>query len=126
MNKLTISILGLMLLVSAFVFGADMKAIDVSDQAVGVKEIAVTNKGFQYIPSSITVKKGDTIRLTFTNGGGYHDWGLDEFNAQTNQITGGKSETIEFVADKAGEFEFYCSVGTHRQQGMFGAFIVVE
>ncbi|MFN2312139.1 MAG: plastocyanin/azurin family copper-binding protein, partial [Spirochaetia bacterium] len=36
------------------------------------------------------------------------------------------SQTVEFVADRAGSFEFYCSVPGHRQAGMYGTFVVVE
>ncbi len=100
--------------------------IDLSDTGPGLKEITVTNEGFTFIPSEIIVKKGDTVRLTFKNGGGFHDWVLDEFNAATAKISGGKSQTIEFTADIDGSFEFYCSVGNHRAMGMWGRFIVVE
>jgi len=31
---------------------------------------------------------------------------------------------VTFVADKAGEYEFYCSVGQHRANGMVGKLIV--
>ena len=100
--------------------------LDVTDSDAEVKEITVTNEGFDFIPREIRVNLGDTIRLTYENGGGYHDWVLDEFDAATNQFSGGQSETIEFVADEAGTFEFYCSVGNHRARGMWGEFVVVE
>ena len=100
--------------------------IDVSGSGPGIKEIHVTNEGFVFTPAEIVVKKGDIIRLTFTNGGGLHDWVLDEFNAATKKISGGRADTIEFVADTAGAFEFYCSVGNHRAMGMWGKFTVVN
>ncbi|MEY4731380.1 MAG: hypothetical protein RL681_326, partial [Candidatus Parcubacteria bacterium] len=46
------------------------------------------------------------------------------FNAATKVLTDGQSETIEFVANKAGTFEYYCSVGSHRQMGMKGTLTV--
>lgn len=102
------------------------ETIDVTDSDEDVKEITVENDGLSFIPDEIRVNEGDTIRLTFENTGGFHDWVLDEFDAATSQYSGGNSETIEFVADSAGEYEFYCSVGNHRDQGMWGDFIVVE
>lgn len=102
------------------------EVIDVTDSDAEVKEITVTNEGFDFIPKEIRVNVGDRIRLTYENGGGYHDWVLDEFDAATSQFSGGQSETIEFVADEAGNFEFYCSVGNHRARGMWGNFIVEE
>ena len=93
-------------------------------QAQQTVEITVTSRGFDFTPEEIRVNLGDRVVLTYENGGGFHDWVLDEFDAATRQISGGQSQTIEFVADKAGEFEFYCSVGNHRARGMVGTFIV--
>ncbi len=110
-------------------FGAPLVAqevVDLTDSEESVKEITVTNDGFDFIPREIRVNLGDRIRLTYENGGGFHDWVLDEFDAATSQFSGGQSETIEFEADEAGTFEFYCSVGNHRAQGMWGNFIVEE
>jgi plastocyanin len=91
---------------------------------VTVKSFAVSGKPFSFTPSTLTVNKGDTVRITFTNEQGAHDWVIDEFNAQTKVLQAGQSETIEFVADKSGSFEYYCSVGTHRQMGMKGTLVV--
>lgn len=102
-----------------------MEATDTAS-AENVKEFKVTGSPFKFDPSSITVKKGDTVRIVFTNAEGFHDWVLDEFNARTKQLQAGQSETIEFVADKVGEFEYYCSVGNHRAQGMVGTLTVTE
>jgi plastocyanin len=89
-----------------------------------VREFTVSGSNFQFSPSTIRVNEGDTVRITFQNQGGTHDWVIDEFNARTPVIQAGQSETIEFVADRAGTFEYYCSVGTHRQMGMVGTLIV--
>ena len=72
----------------------------------------------------LRVKQGDTVRIEFVNEEGFHDWKLDEFMAATKQMAAGNSETIEFVADTKGTFEYYCSVGQHRANGMFGKLIV--
>lgn len=89
-----------------------------------VKEFVVENKGMTFIPNKLEVNKGDTVKVTFKNTGGFHDWVLDEFDAQTKQIGAGKEDTVEFVANKAGSFEYYCSVGNHRQMGMKGTLTV--
>ena len=86
--------------------------------------ITVEGGMFYYKPNEIRVKKGETVKITFTNKGGIHDFVLDEFNIKTKQIKEGEEETIEFTADEVGEFEFYCSVGDHRQKGMVGKLIV--
>ncbi len=99
--------------------------VDVDAEAE-VKTFTVDGTSFAFAPSTINVKKGDTVRIVFNNKAGFHDWVLDEFNAKTKQISAGTTETIEFVADKAGEFEYYCSVGSHRQMGMVGTLVVEE
>ncbi|HEX6976777.1 MAG TPA: cupredoxin domain-containing protein [Patescibacteria group bacterium] len=79
---------------------------------------------FFFKPNEIRVKKGDTVKIIFNNSNGVHDFVIDEFNVRTKTIPDGESDTIEFVADKAGSFEYYCSVSNHRRLGMKGTLIV--
>lgn len=73
----------------------------------------------------LKVKQGQTVRVEFVNEEGFHDFVIDELTgARTKQMAAPGSETIEFVADKKGSFEYYCSVGQHRANGMKGTFIV--
>ncbi len=90
----------------------------------GVRTFNVDGTPFAFSVKEMKVKQGDTVKIVFTNKEGFHDWVIDEFNARTKQIAAGKSETIEFVADKKGTFEYYCSVGSHRAMGMKGNLIV--
>ena len=89
-----------------------------------VKEFVVESKGLTFTPSEITVNVGDKIRITYKNTLGTHDWTLDEFNVKTQLLDAGQEETVEFVADKAGSFEYYCSVAGHRAAGMKGMLVV--
>lgn len=89
-----------------------------------VKEFTVTGSPFKFDIKEIKVKKGDRVRIVFKNADGVHDWVIDEFNARTKQLQAGQQETIEFIAHKIGQFQYYCSVGTHRQMGMWGTLIV--
>jgi len=88
------------------------------------KTFTVTAANFSYDAKQIKVKKGDTVVINYKNSEGFHDWVLKEFDATTKQIGEGQSETITFVASKAGTFEYFCSVGKHRQLGMKGNLIV--
>lgn len=91
----------------------------------GVKEFTVVGDNFAFDVKEMKVKKGDTVRIVFQNKEGLHDWVLDEFEgAKTKQLKEGEEETIEFVADKTGTFEYYCSVMQHRKMGMVGKLIV--
>ena len=75
----------------------------------------------------IKVNAGDKVRIEFTSVDGFHDWVADEFDAATQKVkdTDDNPNTfVEFVADKAGIFEYYCSVGNHRENGMVGTLVV--
>ena len=74
----------------------------------------------------MTVKRGDTVSITLKNAGGTHDLKIDEFDEETERLSAGEEETITFVADRAGSFEYYCSVGNHRAMGMKGTLTVTE
>lgn len=89
-----------------------------------IKEFVVEGSPFKFTPKEMRVKKGDTVRVTFKNAQGTHDFVIDEFDVKTNQIGEGEEEEVEFIADKAGTFEYYCSVANHRAQGMVGKLVV--
>ncbi|MBI2074815.1 MAG: cupredoxin domain-containing protein [Candidatus Levybacteria bacterium] len=91
-----------------------------------VKTFEVTGSPFQFNPNEIRVKKGDLVQIVFNNQEGFHDLTIDEFNAKTKQIQAGQTDTVMFIADKTGVFEYYCSVDGHREQGMVGSLIVEE
>ncbi len=99
---------------------------DANTQPTEPNKVSFDVKGnsFSFDPTTIRVKKGDVVTINFTNTEGFHDWVIDEFNARTKQIKAGESESITFVADKIGSFEYYCSVGAHRAMGMVGTLIV--
>ena len=93
-------------------------------QKEDVKIFTISASSFKFQPSEIRVDKGDRVKIVLNNTKGFHDWVIDEFDARTKQIQGPAKETVEFTADKTGTFEYYCSVGQHRQNGMVGKLIV--
>lgn len=97
-----------------------------TNQSGEAREIVVVGKNMSFSPSSITVKKGERVRITFQNIEGTHDFKLDEFRVGTRRIKAGQRESVEFIADKVGIFEFYCSVIGHRFLGMKGILVVEE
>ncbi len=88
--------------------------------------ISVAGGNFFFAPNAMTAKKGDRIRVIFRNDDGFHDFRIDELGVATERIGAGQSETVEFTADRAGTFEYYCSVGSHRAMGMKGTLTVTE
>ena len=95
--------------------------------ATGVtKQITVTNSGMTFTTKTLSVKKGERVKITFKNAGGTHDFRVEGYNVGTKVIQGGQEESFEFVANKAGSFEYFCSVGNHRASGMWGTLTVTE
>ncbi len=94
------------------------------------KAFTLTGKNFKFVRDNqenpdLVVNQGDKVKITFSVVEGFHDFVIDELNAKTTQLKAGDQETsIEFIADKKGTFEYYCSVGSHRENGMKGKFIV--
>ena len=93
-------------------------------QGAGAEVFNITGKNFEFSSTEIRVKEGDTVTINFTSNSGFHDWVVDEFNAATARVQAGDSSSVTFVADKTGTFEYYCSVGSHRANGMVGKLIV--
>lgn len=88
------------------------------------KVFTVSAGNYYFAPSVMKVKKGDTVKITVNNSGGMHDLKIDAFEAATKKLKSGESETITFVADEIGTFDYYCSIGDHRLMGMVGKLIV--
>lgn len=84
----------------------------------------VSGVPFEFDVKEIKVKEGDVVTINFTTVKGLHDWVVDEFDASTEQVSDGETSSVTFVADKKGTYEYYCSVGNHRAQGMSGVLIV--
>lgn len=101
----------------------DMEVMEDVDNSNKV-EFNLTGKNFEYSQTEMRVKEGETVTVNFTTESGLHDWVVDEFNTATEQVTEGNTSSVTFVADKKGEFEYYCSVGNHRAEGMVGKLIV--
>lgn len=94
------------------------------------KVFVLTGENFLFREGSVenpdlVVNQGDLVRIEFTSTQGFHDWVVDEFNAATQKVSDTDGLTyVEFVASNRGTFEYYCSVGSHRANGMKGNLIV--
>jgi plastocyanin len=78
---------------------------------------------YGFKPSTLEVNKGDTVVIHVKNTGGFHDFTLADFNVKVN-TPANQTTDVTFTADKAGTFEFICSVGNHAAQGMKGTLTV--
>ena len=91
----------------------------------GYHEFTMTAKNFEFDPSTITVKKGEKVRLIITAADHDHGFKLDAFDID-QVLKKGDTETIEFTATKAGTFEFKCSVYCGRGHRRMKGKLVVE
>lgn len=79
----------------------------------------------QFSVKELTVNKGDTVRIKVTNTKGVHDFKIDEYDVY--KMTPANEEVVvEFIADKAGEFVYYCAQPNHRALGHWGTLRVIE
>jgi cytochrome c oxidase subunit 2 len=109
----------LLLTLSATVVGTSARQVkgDVED----VKIVEVTASQFQFDPATITVAEGDRVRLRLHSLDRTHAFAIKAFRVKALIPRGGEAITVEFVADRAGSFDFtcaeYCGTGHARMKG---------
>ncbi|MFC5703896.1 cupredoxin domain-containing protein [Cohnella faecalis] len=73
--------------------------------AGAVKEFTLNAKNFEFDTTEIKVSKGDTVKITLKNSQGNHAVKISGYDQEIKN-----GETISFVADKTGQFDFLCSI----------------
>lgn len=88
-------------------FGSSSPTGDVVQDTMAVaaeaKEFNVKAFRFGYTPSEIIVNKGDKVKMVIENTDTLHGVRIPELGISGNDI-------VEFVAEKQGEFTWYCNV----------------
>ncbi len=95
------------------------------EEVFNVKEFKMTAKKWEFIPDTITVNEGDTVKLEIESIDVTHGFGLSAFGINEN-LNAGETVNIEFVADKKGEFKFFCSVFCGSGHSQMDGKIIVE
>jgi cytochrome c oxidase subunit 2 len=75
-----------------------------AEQEAKTPSLKVTATNFQFDKPVYTVKKGETLKVTFTNGEGVHALEIVGYNVHLDQ----QNPSQEVTFDKAGEFEMHC------------------
>ncbi len=78
-----------------------------------------------FSPSTIIANKDQVVSIDFVNKDIVHAFDIDEFGVH-EILPAGKTVTVQFTPDKAGEFGFYCNIPGHTEAGMKGTLIVKE
>lgn len=78
-----------------------------------IQEVAVEVNGTKFwIPSTITVKKGDTVKIhavsKIPGENSVHGFAIDAYKIQ--EVADTKGKDFQFVADKAGIFPIRCQL----------------
>lgn len=78
----------------------------------------------------IEVNQGDYVTITLSNDDSIpiitHDWYLEELDVGTDAISPGEVTSLTFIADlDPGEYAYYCTIGSHREDGMEGVLVVL-
>lgn len=74
-----------------------------------LKEFNVKAFQWGFEPQFIEVEEGDRVILNVESTDVTHGIGIDEFSINET-IVPGEITTIDFIADKVGTFQFYCSI----------------
>jgi len=94
--------------------------------AAGGESVALTATEYTFDPADVTVDTAGKVTFTVTNDGQQthalevEGNGVEE---ETDSIAAGESGTLT-VDLKPGEYEFYCPIDGHREQGMEGKLTV--
>lgn len=83
---------------------------NVSEDEQGmIKEFNMRAFKWSFDPATITVNKGDRVKLHIISEDVTHGFNLPAFGINEN-LAPGKTTDIEFIANKTGTFTFVCSV----------------
>ena len=87
--------------------------------------ISVSGDEFSFSPSSLEVKSGETVKISFKNEGeSYHNLVITDLGVESDVIGPGEVDYFEFVPDKSGTFEMICSIAGHKEAGMKGSITI--
>lgn len=79
------------------------------DPAPNRRQVSLIARDFRFIPDAVEVNEGDLVRLTLTAEDAPVSIGIDAFRV-LKRVDAGQTVTVEFRADRAGDFPFYCTL----------------
>jgi cytochrome c oxidase subunit 2 len=90
-----------------------------------VKTFNIEAKKWDFVPSTITVKEGDQVKLLITSVDVDHGINLPAFGVN-EQLKSGNTVEINFIADKVGTHSFFCNVFCGSGHGAMRGSLIVE
>lgn len=78
---------------------------EATQEQAEVKEITITAQNMMFEPKEVTVEKGTKVKLTFKNNEDQaNNLVMEGTNIKIDEVAPKTEQTVEFVADRAGEF----------------------
>ncbi|MBI4399544.1 cupredoxin domain-containing protein [Candidatus Micrarchaeota archaeon] len=94
--------------------------------AEAIKEFNITAKQFEFIPSTITVNKGDKVRIRVKSIDVTHGFSIPGLNVN-EQLGPNTTVIVEFTAFEVATYDFMCNVFCGSgHPGMKGQIIVLD
>jgi heme/copper-type cytochrome/quinol oxidase subunit 2 len=98
---------------TAFVFGCLTLVTAVWSQSSAreqTREITISGDQYTFSPARIEVQKDELVKITFSARDIAHSFTIDHPYRIAKRANAGQSVTLEFRADQAGTFPFYCNL----------------
>ena len=108
MNRLRMMLIGLTILSAGSARTVAQVAKDAGTGMQAEHEIQLTLRKYEFNPGSLRVRKGERVKLVMTAADHDHGFKLDDFDIN-QKIPKGTTVVVEFIAAKAGTFQFRCS-----------------
>jgi cytochrome c oxidase subunit 2 len=91
----------------------------------GPRTIEITAKRFEFVPSTITLKKGETVKLRVTSEDVTHGFFLRALHVDTDLVPG-QTQEMTVTPETSGTFVAICHHFCGAQHGNMKMTIVVE
>lgn len=96
-----------------------------SDNLVYLAEVNVSGTDYGFTPKKILGHVGEKMLINFKNDSDHmHNFVIPDLNITTEVLKPGETEALEITPEAAGTYQIICSIAGHKEQGMFGEFIV--
>jgi cytochrome c oxidase subunit II len=96
-----------------------------ADRVDEPRTIAVTARRFEFVPSTITLKQGETVKLVVTSEDVTHGLFLRPLKIDTD-LTPGKTEQLTVTPQTTGTFTAICHHFCGAQHGNMKLTVIVE
>ena len=74
------------------------------------KVLNVEGYSFGWKVTGPQINVGDKVKLIITDTSGVHGFALPDFGVDSGAMSPGDTKTMEFTADKAGSFQYFCNI----------------